>query len=418
MKIIIVGNFPTNEINMKFKGRPMYKEGWVAAYLGYLSAHNEVYYIFPQDIDEQGIACIMGQITYIGFYRKLKPVWRYDASLEQSLENCIKKIGDFDILHIMGTEYGHSLAMANVARKNGFTKKCIISIQGLISIIAEHYCDDIPFTVQHRWCGGDIFKLSNLSIAKKFFELRGKNERKTIRTIKRVIGRTDFDYACTKQIDREVDYHYCGEILRSSFYSNTWNIDKCIKNTIFMSQGNYPIKGLHYAVKALKIVKEFVPDVMLKLTGRDLLKAKRLNSYEKFIKQMIIKYNCQKSILFLGNLSEDEMAEQYRNANVFISPSCIENSSNSIGEAMITGTPIVASDVGGTSSLIIHKREGLLYSPKEYYLLADYILKVLLDKDFAMKISENEKKKAFELYEPERVMCDAEKIYTLISNEI
>ena len=54
-------------------------------------------------------------------------------------------------------------------------------------------------------------------------------------------------------------------------------------------------------------------------------------------------------IEFLGRLSAEGMKQAYLDANVFVMPSTIENSPNSLGEAMLLGVPCVAADVGGVA---------------------------------------------------------------------
>ena len=66
-------------------------------------------------------------------------------------------------------------------------------------------------------------------------------------------------------------------------------------------------------------------------------------------------------ILLIGALGTSEMKEQFLKANVFVCPSSIENSSNSLAEAQILGVPCVASRRGGTPTLIPNERMGLLY---------------------------------------------------------
>lgn len=63
----------------------------------------------------------------------------------------------------------------------------------------------------------------------------------------------------------------------------------------------------------------------------------------------------------LGTLNETDMCERYSRANVFILPSAIENSPNSLGEAMLVGIPVVATDVGGVKNLMTDKKEGYFY---------------------------------------------------------
>ena len=80
--------------------------------------------------------------------------------------------------------------------------------------------------------------------------------------------------------------------------------------------------------------------------------------------------------MFLGFLDERSMRDRYLSANVFISPSSLENSSNSVGEAMILGTPVISSDVGGIKSLMSHEGEGYLYQADAPYMLAHYVKKI------------------------------------------
>lgn len=53
----------------------------------------------------------------------------------------------------------------------------------------------------------------------------------------------------------------------------------------------------------------------------------------------------------------------YNAANVFVAPSLHENLANSIMEALVCGTPVVAFDIGGNADMIIHKVNGYLVKP-------------------------------------------------------
>lgn len=46
-------------------------------------------------------------------------------------------------------------------------------------------------------------------------------------------------------------YYPMNETLRSNFYTAQWNREQCIPHSIFLSQGDYPIKGLHYMLLAM-----------------------------------------------------------------------------------------------------------------------------------------------------------------------
>ena len=111
------------------------------------------------------------------------------------------------------------------------------------------------------------------------------------------------------------------------------------------------------------------------------------------------------------------MVEQYLRANVFVSPSTIENSSNSIGEAMLLGCPVVASYVGGTPSLIDHEQEGLLYQVNSKEMLAYYILKVLENDGIAMELSHNSQKRAKEIHNIDANNATLKRIYEEIAEK-
>ena len=91
----------------------------------------------------------------------------------------------------------------------------------------------------------------------------------------------------------------------------------------------------------------------------------------------------------MGDLTAEEVKQYLLSSNLFVSTSAIENSSNSLGEAMLLGVPCIASDVGGVTDMITHKQEGFVYPFDDSNLLAFYIIKVFADERIANNISLN-----------------------------
>ena len=113
------------------------------------------------------------------------------------------------------------------------------------------------------------------------------------------------------------------------------------------------------------------------ITGDDGLKKKiKMASYGKYLKELIEQNNLSEHIVFLGNLNAEQMKQRYLESNVFVSPSTMENSPNSVGEAMILGVPVISSKVGGVHNLLEDQKEGILYEAKNVQALSNAVIKV------------------------------------------
>ena len=277
-----------------------------------------------------------------------------------------------DIIHIHGTEYSHGLAYIKACGN----KNVVVSIQGMISVIARYYNEgltkaDIIKNITIK----DLVK-GTLFQQKRAFERRGRYEIEMIRSVEHVIGRTTWDHAHALAINPKITYHFCNESLRDAFYSNKWEFNQCKPHSIFLSQVSYPIKGFHQLLKALPLVQREYPDVSVRIAGDDFIKRSSLFSlsgYAKYIVNMINKLGLSEKISFLGPLNPDQMKKEYLYANVFICPSSIENSSNSLGEAQLLGVPCISSYVGGAQDMIPNESCGALYRFDDVEVLAKII---------------------------------------------
>lgn len=343
---------------------------------------------------------------FYGFPKKIREPWIYDDSVEGVFARILAEFKP-DLVHIFGTEFPHTLSMVRAFNN---PDKTIIHVQGIISAIAKHYTAFLPEKVVKRYSFRDFIKRDNIEDQKHKFELRGEYEIEAIKKVRQVFHRTEWDEAVIKGINPGVCLHYAHEMMRGSFYSGTWNYEDCEKYSIFISQGNYPLKGLHIMLEALRSVKELYSGVKLYIAGDDILtvgsfKEKiRESYYSKYIRRLIIGWNLTDNVEFTGPLSEEKMKQRYIKSNVFVSASSIENSSNSVAEAMLLGVPIVSSFVGGCTSLIEHGVNGLLYQADAPYMLAYYICEIFQNKDFAKSIGKKEVEKARMLYDKEIIV--------------
>lgn len=317
-------------------------------------------------------------------------------------ENYLQQIlNDFkpDLLHIFGTEYAHSLLVAKLFRR---PERTLVHIQGLCNECANYYMEGLPWYVRLIPTPRDIFLRDTIYMQKRRFEKRGQSEIELLKFTGHISGRTDWDRACISQVNSEAKYHYCNETLRNSFYSGKWELDGCERHSIFASSASYPIKGFHWLLEAMPAVLRQYPDAKLYVTGRSPLSIRnfKLSAYNKYLKELIISNHLQDCITFCGMLTEKQMKERYLKSNCFILPSVIENSPNSLGEAMMLGVPCIAADVGGVSSMMRHKIDGYIYQHNSPTMLASRVCELFSNERLCVSFSKSAAVYAHNIYDP------------------
>ncbi len=375
-------------------------------------------YIAYTSAERKEIAMGTGDhVTFIAIPRRVSDENRYDRQMEEQLAKAYDMVKP-DVVHIFGTEFPHTYSAVNAGKALGMLDRVVISIQGLVSVYAGHYAGGLPEWVRHFYTVRDILRHCNIRGAQRRFQARGRYEIAALREARHVIGRTDWDEACAKMYNPDIQYHFNNEILRDSFYRNEWKYEGCEPYRIFMSQGGFPYKGFHFMVEALAILKKQYPAVSLYITERDFVNPKgwkekiRLNSYQYYVRRLIKKNGLKNHIHFLGMLDEQQMCEQYLKANVFVLASAIENSPNSLGEAMLLGTPVVAADVGGVKNMIAHEKEGYVYQHDAPYMIAYYVDKYFKQGKEAKHMSDEARRHAQAIFDIKKNIDDLVSIYT------
>lgn len=97
------------------------------------------------------------------------------------------------------------------------------------------------------------------------------------------------------------------------------------------------------------------------------------------------------------------MLQRLLKTNVFVLPSAIENSSNSLSEAMILGLPCIASNTGGTMDMLEYPKEGLLYPYTEPAILAEYVMQYFRDDDLCIKLGQAARTRALERHNKQAI---------------
>lgn len=404
MKILWFTNIMFSELGKELGRNTSNSGGWMHQFKKAFS-NNENFELAITSFDIASTTLFSKKINNIQFYnlpKKERNAHIYDTTVESYIDQVIEEFSP-DIVHIWGSEFPHSLAVANICKNKNV--KFVVSIQGVVYDIANHYCDGIPHSIIKRYTFRDFLRHDNILMQQKKMGLRGQFEKKCLSITDNVIGRTDYDFSLVKEVNPNIHYYYCNECLRHEFYAGErWNIENIERHSIYLSQAYYPIKGFHFLLQALKIVKEKYKDVKVYVAGgyypipTNLNVKIRQSSYDKYIQKLINDFDLNDNIVFLGSLNEKEVKEKMLKVHLSVSPSLIENKSNSLGEAMILGIPVIGSFVGGVTDLIDHKINGLLYPFNQSSMLAQYIIYIFEHDQYANYLSNNSIIKASEVF--------------------
>ena len=370
MRVLWVCNIMLPVVAQALQRECSNKEGWLTGLMEALLAGEhqdaqthqvELGVAFPIAPKEELLKGDAGRVRYYGFRENTGKPEVYDPGLERDMQEILQDYQP-DILHCFGTEYPHTLAAVRAFDR---PQSSLIGIQGLCAVYAEAYMANIPGRLQSITTFRDWLKRDNMRRQQEKFRLRGKWEQEAVRLTGHVAGRTDWDRYWTSQWNPQVNYHILQETLRPCFYEGEWKYENCRRHSIFMSQGDYPIKGLHYMLDALAAIRHQYPDVHLYVAGNCVLRkgptaALRISGYGSMLEAQIREHDLTDHVTFLGSQNAEQMKEQYLRCNAYVCVSSIENSPNSLGEAMLLGVPVAAGLVGGVGSMI-GPEEGWLF---------------------------------------------------------
>ena len=269
-----------------------------------------------------------------------------------------------DLLHVHGTEGGYFTP----AFKTNIP--CIISIQGIISEI----------TKLEPSIGG---------------YLQLPYEQKAIKNGKYFGCRTNFDFAYIKKKNINAVIFDLPEAMNMVFYEHQWQPESGL--SLLFIGSVIKRKGIEDLIAAVYKLKPIFPHIKLRIIGSGPKK------YIQYLNKEIEKNNLRSHISFLGTKSQCEVAAELARCNFFVLPSFIENSPNSLVEAMAVGVPSIATKVGGIPSMIEDKCDGMLFEKNNVDELVNIIQILVNDKNLQNELSINAQKKAYQKNYPPHV---------------
>jgi glycosyltransferase involved in cell wall biosynthesis len=305
-----------------------------------------------------------------------------------------------DLVHVHGTEQDYGLLKAW-----GITDiPVIVSIQGLMTpCYRKTFGDLLPDELSRSFTTRLIGLDSESLYWWKRHRRQAPIEEQILRSADLILGRTEWDYASAWAIQPDLRYHHVDELMRSEFLTTSpWNIEKCHRHQILCTTASVPAKGLHVLLEAVWRLRPTYPDIVLNVAASGF--APRFsNDYARFVRDLIERWDLSSVVRFLGWIDAPELVRRLRAAHCYVTPSFNENGCNALQEAMLVGTPAIATACGGMLTTIEPRRTGLVFPAGDTALLAMQVHRLFQDDQLAQQIGAQARDVARKRHDPQRV---------------
>lgn len=335
--------------------------------------------------------------------------WKHQVESEESIDEYLSVIETFkpDLIHLFGTEFNYGLIISRTH------VPCVIHMQGSLILVV------------HKWYSG-IRNSDALRYANKFKLLKGfgffheyysvrkaaRREKKILSSCKYFMGRTNWDRRIASIFSPSSAYFHCDELIREVFYAHEWEMPHDNEGIVIVSVvRNVIYKGFETIHDCLAILKESIPEkkIIWKVAG--------INAEDEVSVLVNKSRRCHSSnldIQLLGPLGEKELVDLLMGAHIFVHPSHVDNSPNSVCEAMLLGMPVITTYAGGIPDIIENNREGLLIQDGDPFAMAGAVIELINKPSFASWLGSKARTRAMERHKPEKIVSDLSGIYKTI----
>lgn len=158
-------------------------------------------------------------------------------------------------------------------------------------------------------------------------------------------------------------------------------------------------KGHHLAIEVLSRVKQNFPDVKLMIVGT--------GEYRTVLKEKIHVAGLDNYVILSGFIDNQETVKYYNAADLYLMPTLrVEGLPFVLLEAMSCGKPVVASRIGGNTSVISDGENGLLIEPGDVEQLTQKIQVIIENDKLAERLSSSARKTILDRFSADQMIDD------------
>lgn len=393
-----------------------YRTFWVSSLLNELSKANDI---------EIGI-CYVSAEKNIKEYKENNisyfPVSSYRSffhRLIRRLNHSIKGVNNFndylsvvekfnpELINIFGVETEYAEIIPYVKCKS------VIHIQGILSPLIEFW--NIPNKNNNNafLSSNLVHLLFGVGIYHAYIKIKKAaiRERKMLSHAKNVFGRTSWDKNIMSVLAPNANYFHIDEVIRDDFFDAIWEYKKANQFELITIIGDDIYKGYDVLLKTAALLNEHHLNYNWTVFG-----ISTESESVKIIEKML-NTKPSSSVKLMGNVDAKTLVEAMKNAHLYVHPSRIENSPNSVCEATLMGMPVIAAQTGGVSTIIEDKVSGLLFPNMDFYALAATILISIKQPEVLQKMGTRAREIALQRHNKRKIINDLINAYKKIINE-
>ena len=345
-----------------------------------------------------------------------KILYYYHGYKEYTLSNYLVQIhqviADFnpDVIHVFGIENPLAVILGET------DVPLIVHIQGILSSCDNAFYPPSINRSSFLWPASIrewLFR-NGFIFAKKSIHVRALYEKKLFKSSKCFMGRTSWDRKISNLLSPNSIYYHVDEVLRDIFYDNKgkwcpqqdkFHIVSTISETVY--------KGLDVVLKTAKILKDTnLIDYEWHIVG-----ISSNSSLVRFFERATKIKSEDVNIIYEGVKDECDLCNILLKSSVYVHPSYIDNSPNSLCEAQMLGVPVIGSYVGGIPSLITNNDTGLLFPANDIHELASLLISLNKDKDLLSRISKRAANVAIQRHDHKIIMSSLLETYKAVINQ-
>lgn len=375
----------------------------------------QLFVAFESAIDDEvkvidGITYIP-MLTHYSWWEQKKREFTCKVNEEKVIRTGLEVIHQYkpDIIHVFGNEWPYGLLSLHT------DIPLVIHIQGSI----------IPYYNALYPAGYSNFSLVRAigcNLRKQYHNFAWMLMMKTCLNmetriwscVSHYMGRTEWDRALVNMLHPGAAYYHVEEALRPVFLktTNRWRGFENTKLKLFTTGCSTFWKGIDMMLKTAHVLKMANVEFEWTVAGQLSDLNKKIIENKEGLNFSDYNFN------FLGFTQPDKLIEKLCESTLYVHTAYIENSPNSICEAQILGVPVVSTMVGGISTLVRDKMDGILVPANDPWQMANAIVELSNDKERMKMYSLNTRKFAIQRHSKDNILNELISCYQDITSRI